>query len=339
MNDLSQLAEYYQHQPRLKDSGRLDQLKQIEEPSTVIHFLLGNLYSKEGDLSNMIHHLIKAWSGKLLKDASILEYFKSKNEYFVHDLVSIGNLLRGFIGAKESDVFYSEILKLQMNDQIVNRSTTVEYLRKKNNFKNYLEIGVFVGQNYLQVQPEFAVAVDPVPKIPKLEELPGHKKYYPIPSDDYFPELCKKDFPDGLDIVFIDGLHTYDQSLKDVINCLPFLNSDGWIIMHDCYPKYEAASWPSMEKSMQHPTFKGVWNGDVYKSILWLRSFRNDLEVCVLNKDHGLGIIRKKKPGMMLSFSEKEIKEMNYEFFEKKAHHYLNLKNVNSFTDLDELFS
>lgn len=43
-----------------------------------------------------------------------------------------------------------------------------------------------------------------------------------------------KEFPDGLaDFVFIDGLHTEDQVIKDIEAWAPKVAPDGWIMGHD----------------------------------------------------------------------------------------------------------
>jgi len=66
-------------------------------------------------------------------------------------------------------------------------------------------------------------------------------KYHECTSDDYF---ARKKSTDRLDVVFIDGLCAYGQSLKDVINSLDNLNESGVIVMHDCNPPHEAAALP-----------------------------------------------------------------------------------------------
>ncbi len=50
-------------------------------------------------------------------------------------------------------------------------------------------------------------------------------------SDNFFKKNNKK-----FDIIFIDGLHEYDQVKKDINNSLLFLNDNGVIFLHDCMP-------------------------------------------------------------------------------------------------------
>jgi hypothetical protein len=72
--------------------------------------------------------------------------------------------------------------------------------------------------------------------------------------------------------------------------------------------------------------FSGTWNGDVWKTIVHLRSLRPDLDVFVLDTDHGLGIITKRKPQSTLPFTKDQIKKLTYEDFDKNRKEWLNLQ-------------
>ena len=71
----------------------------------------------------------------------------------------------------------------------------IEYLIKKNNYKNYLEIGCDKNQLFSKVNINNKIGVDPVSG--------GNVRKT---SDDFF-----KENKSSFDIVFIDGLHTYEQ--------------------------------------------------------------------------------------------------------------------------------
>ena len=86
--------------------------------------------------------------------------------------------------------------------------------------------------------------------------------------------------------IFIDGLHEYDQVYKDIKNSIKFLKDDGIIILHDCLPS-----------SIHHqavPRYKSIWNGDVWKAVVNIRT-RPELDTITCCIDFGLSIIRKKK--------------------------------------------
>ncbi|NCF75239.1 MAG: hypothetical protein GWO87_01995, partial [Xanthomonadaceae bacterium] len=130
-----------------------------------------------------------------------------------------------------------------------------------------------------------------------------------------------------IDVAFIDGLHTYEQSLRDVKNCLNNLDDNGVIVVHDCNPLSEAAANRSQSEAKKMKDWNGKWNGNVWKTIACLRSNRDDLNIFVLNCDQGIGIITKGKPENMLSYKLEEIKDMGYKYFNNNRNEILNLKS------------
>ena len=96
--------------------------------------------------------------------------------------------------------------------------------------------------------------------------------------------------------------------------------------MHDCNPATKEAARTYEEWKAMGST--GQWNGDVWKAIVHLRSFRNDIDVFVLDCDYGLGIITKRKPENNLSFSLQQIKSFMYEDFNANRAPWINLKQA-----------
>lgn len=87
------------------------------------------------------------------------------------------------------------------------------------------------------------------------------------------------------DVIFIDGLHTYEQCQKDVINSLKFLNLNGFIFIHDLIP----TSW-----EIEHvPRLNGIWAGDVWKVSVELLESKG-LDFKIIDADKGIGLIVKK---------------------------------------------
>lgn len=41
-------------------------------------------------------------------------------------------------------------------------------------------------------------------------------------------------FPDAIDLLFIDGDHSFDGALADLRNFAPYVAIGGWLILHDC---------------------------------------------------------------------------------------------------------
>lgn len=193
------------------------------------------------------------------------------------------------------------------------RLELINRIFNQTNFKTYLEIGCYKGKTFFNVIAKYKIAVDPFfHPFFIFEGLKGmfknhfnfyNNKYFKVESDIFFKKnkkFLKK--LNGLDVVFIDGLHTYENSLRDIINSLRYLNSKGVIIVHDCYPPNAAAALPTKKFPNKKDIsgidgWTGAWCGDVWKTIYYLRKNYSDyLDICVINSDNGLGVIKLNKP-------------------------------------------
>jgi len=184
----------------------------------------------------------------------------------------------------------------------------IKHLIDKYNYSDYLEIGCDQDQLFSKVKIENKIGVDPVSggNIRKT-------------SDDFFKEN-KKTF----DIVFIDGLHTYEQVKKDILNSVDCLNDNGVILVHDCMPD-------SLSKQAV-PRYRMVWNGDVWKAIVELRKYK-DLEIFTCEMDQGIGVIQKNKNSSILNL-KKTINELKFEDY---FHNYKEYMRVISIEELKKI--
>lgn len=190
----------------------------------------------------------------------------------------------------------------------MNRIELIKEIFKRNKFNTYLEIGTRSGTSFFPIRCRHKIAIDPdfaVPWEKKAKWIIKNPrnlsaKYFEETSDDFF--RYRQSFLEKtgkIDVVLVDGLHTFLASLNDVLNSLYYLNNDGVIIMHDCLPPNEAAALPTKqfptEEERNVEGWSDQWNGDVWKSIVYLRRKLSHLvDVFVLDTDYGLGIIRKK---------------------------------------------
>lgn len=220
---------------------------------------------------------------------------------------------------------------------MLNRIKIIQQLINATGARNYLEIGVNNGACFLRLRARCKIAVDPSFKIATGRKLKYfvknpwnfNNRYFEQTSDDFFSSQGEMLATNRPQLVLIDGLHTYEQALRDVINSLSFLDRNGIIVMHDCNPLTEQAGLPA--SSIDHikktlSEYRGVWNGDVWKAIVHLRSMHTDLEVFVLDCDHGIGVVRRGTAGKKLSFAEDEIRNLTYRDLEKNREEFLNLK-------------
>ncbi len=156
----------------------------------------------------------------------------------------------------------------------------------------YLEVGVFDGRVFLALRAASKVAVDPRIRISRIRRF-GHMlrhraSFHELPSDEFFASLD----PDvKFDVVFVDGLHLWEQALRDTENSLAHLAEGGVILMHDCNPQAEAVASRDPEEAAA--AGRRAWCGDVWKAVVVLRATRADLMVEVLDTDFGIGVVRR----------------------------------------------
>ena len=181
----------------------------------------------------------------------------------------------------------------------------IDYLIKKYDYKDYLEIGCDRDQLFSRIKLENKIGVDPYSG--------GNVRKT---SDDFFLENNKT-----FDLVFIDGLHTYAQVKKDILNSVKFLNTNGIILVHDCLPD-------TMSKQAV-PRYKMQWNGDVWKAIVDLRQ-NPELDIYTCEMDQGIGIIKKKNNTSILKLST-EIDKLKFKDYFNNYKEYMRVINLDEF--------
>lgn len=164
-------------------------------------------------------------------------------------------------------------LKVRWSDINYNRIAAVNKVLMSmdpNSFAtlSYLEVGCASNALFDAIPVDDKVGVDP--------DSGGTKR---MTSDDFFSENTK-----SFDLIFIDGLHTYEQVKRDIFNALNCVRKGGYILLHDMLPR----NW----KESHIPIITtGAWTGDVWKVAFELRRAEG-LDFCILRIDHGVGIIR-----------------------------------------------
>lgn len=97
-------------------------------------------------------------------------------------------------------------------------SQRINRLAEKFGLKTYLEIGVFNGDTFNAVCLPSKTAVDPQFQFNTSDYEKDNVKFYEMPSDEFFYRSQLEDRVTKYDLIYIDGLHTYEQSYKDFIN-------------------------------------------------------------------------------------------------------------------------
>lgn len=147
--------------------------------------------------------------------------------------------------------------------------------RKLRKVERYLEIGVQRGITFQAVQVPYRVAVEPHPLF-DLKTLPERVSVFVKNSDDYFESISSRE---QFDIVFLDGLHQWFQTYKDIINALNHLAPGGVILIDDVIPCDEVSAVPSLEESYRIRELTGSserrWHGDVYKALFAMHEYHH----------------------------------------------------------------
>ena len=199
--------------------------------------------------------------------------------------------------------------KINFNfDRKPKRWELINCIIKKNNYEDYLEIGCFNDDCFKKIEIENKVGVDPI-KGGTIRKS----------SDDFFDE--NKIF---FDLIFIDGLHEYDQVKRDILNSIKFLKDGGTILCHDTLPEQ------FLEQTV--PYSIGTWVGDVWKAIVEFRTFK-DLDICVCTIDHGVSVIKKRINSNLLELDVKSFKDLKYKFYFKNYKQIMNPKDFNDTVD------
>lgn len=178
------------------------------------------------------------------------------------------------------------------------RVQILNYLATTYQLKKYLEIGVQNPSNcLLKINATKRVGVDPAV---------NHPLVYRKTSDDFF-KINQETF----DLIFIDGLHHYDQVKRDFINSQKVLNKGGFIVIHD--------TLPTDEKKASVPRITKEWYGDVYKLVLELHNY---CRFITINTDCGVTVCVEGK------IDRKDI-DLNWTNYVQKRD-YLNIVNVDA---------
>jgi len=209
---------------------------------------------------------------------------------------------------------YYLLLKERFNKKIsynfpknINRWDLIKRIIKEKRFNSYLEIGCDDDYSFSQIEVEKKIGVDP---------YSGGN--YKGTSDEFFLRNS-----DCFDCIFIDGLHEYDQVYKDIINSLKFLNKGGIILLHDCLP--------ASVHQQAVPRYKKIWNGDVWKAIVNIRT-NADYDTITCYIDHGVSIIRKQKNVDRLNLNIDNFKNLKFKDF------YYNYKKYMRLVDYENIF-
>jgi hypothetical protein len=179
---------------------------------------------------------------------------------------------------------------------------------------NYVEIGVHKGISLKQaVGATACIGVDPAPSIG--HELRPTMTIYELTSDDFFAQHDLRNLLGRpVELAFIDGLHLFEQVVRDFVNLERHSAPHTVIILHDCLPLDRVTA--ARERTTD------FYCGDVWKATLALRRRRPDLDMVVIpTAPTGLCLVRGLDNGNREL--EKELPEIEAEYLDVDFDHYL----------------
>jgi tetratricopeptide (TPR) repeat protein len=138
--------------------------------------------------------------------------------------------------------------------------------------ETYLEIGVFMGSTLALARPPTRVfVVDPKPSVMPPPKTETH--FFAETSDAFFAARRLEAALDGrpIKLALIDGLHAFEQCLRDFMNVERWCGSTSVILLHHTVPLDEPTQRRKRETQF--------WTGDVWRTLLALKHYRPDLDV------------------------------------------------------------
>lgn len=148
-----------------------------------------------------------------------------------------------------------------------------------------VEVGIYQGVSLALFRPPTKViGIDPAPL--DLPPLQAETQVFRETSDEFFARVNAENPLHGrtVSVAFIDGLHLFEQALRDFINLEARCGPRSVIILHDTLPLDEPTQ--RRERKTQFHT------GDLWRIVLCLKHYRPDLEIfTVATAPSGLTVV------------------------------------------------
>lgn len=162
--------------------------------------------------------------------------------------------------------------------------------------KSYLEVGVNRGKTFFEVVADRKVAVDPNFLFDFQAEAAkpdnSNCEFNQVTSDEYFSTIgIDKKF----DLIFLDGLHTYEQTLRDLMNATATISNNGVIVIDDMVPSTYISAISDLAESQRLSAAVGntdpSWMGDVFRLAFFVQSFMPAFSYATVAENHGQMIL------------------------------------------------
>lgn len=153
-------------------------------------------------------------------------------------------------------------------------SRRVNALARRIGARRYLEIGVNQGHTFRGVEVPERVGVDPDFRFDTTAVANEATTLHALTSDAFFAEAAGSS---PFDIVFIDGLHVFEQVVRDLTNTLAWTTWRSAILIDDTIPSDVYSSLPDQREAIRLRHAAGgkgaAWHGDVFKVAFLIHDF------------------------------------------------------------------
>jgi hypothetical protein len=140
--------------------------------------------------------------------------------------------------------------------------------------RRYLQIGVSRGAGFHDVKIAERTGVDPDFALDIDEAANESTRFVKLTSDAFFANESRLS---PYDVVVIDGLHTFEQVVRDLSNVLLCTHDRSAIILDDIVPEDVYSSVKDNLEADRHRKKDGApdrgWQGDVFKAIFYIHDF------------------------------------------------------------------
>lgn len=155
-----------------------------------------------------------------------------------------------------------------------NTARRANALGKSLGAKRYLEIGVLHGNTFRDVDIADRTAVDPGFGFDTNELANESTRFFRETSDSFFTH---DPILPPYDVVLIDGLHTFEQVVRDLSNVLLRTHARSAIILDDTVPDDAYSTVQDAVKSYKYREMDKApaygWQGDVFKTVFYIHDF------------------------------------------------------------------
>lgn len=159
----------------------------------------------------------------------------------------------------------------------------IEKIRAINAASQYLEIGVEYGTTFLSVEMPRKDAVDPEFKFDTAAHASSEVRFFHQTSDAFWTSEYPRD---RYDIIMLDGLHTFEQTFRDLICSMRYSHQGTVWLIDDTLPSDVFSAIPDKDRSLAARKRMNIpgypWHGDVFKLVPMIFNFIPTLDYATI---------------------------------------------------------